>query len=64
MALDLVYKGNIYDEYTIKSLLEDILNVIHLVLESDDMIISELTFPGENDYDDFNAEFEKYYNSE
>jgi hypothetical protein len=64
MAMDLVYKSNIYNEYTIKSLLEEFSNVIHLVLENEDMMISELTFPLEDDYDGFEAEFGKYYQDE
>jgi amino acid adenylation domain-containing protein len=63
MTLELVYKSNIYDEYTIESLLEDFLNVIHLVLENNDMTISELTSLSleENDHGDFDVEFEEYY---
>ncbi len=63
MSISLVYKANLYDEYTIKSLLEGIINVIHLVLENADMTINQLIPLDEDEYDHSGAEFEKYYES-
>jgi tyrocidine synthetase-3 len=64
MALDLVYKSNVYDEYTIKSLLEDFSNVIHLVSGSEDMTIEELASLDGDIYDDFEVQFVEYCQSE
>jgi hypothetical protein len=61
MALNVVYKANIYDAYSIKNLLDDFLDMIRLVLEQEDMTISQLTSRAENDHDDLDTEFEKYY---
>jgi tyrocidine synthetase-3 len=63
MTLELVYKANLYDELSIKRVLEDFLDVIRLVMENEDITISKLTPQGEEDYDDFDAEFEKYYDA-
>ncbi len=61
MALNVVYKANLYDAYSINSLLGDYLDLIRLVLEQEDMTISQLTSRPEDDYDDLDAEFVKYY---
>jgi amino acid adenylation domain-containing protein len=63
MTLNVVYKSNIYDEYSIKKLLEELLKVIRGCLQNENITISELVIPGEEEYDDFDAEFEKYYNN-
>lgn len=64
MALGLVYKSNIYDQYTMQSLLESMLKVIQLVLKNEDITISGLILPGEEDYDGLDTEYEKYDNAQ
>jgi amino acid adenylation domain-containing protein len=61
MALNVVYKANIYDAYSIKSVLDDFLDMIRLVLEQEDRTISQLTSRARDDHDDLDTEFEKYY---
>jgi tyrocidine synthetase-3 len=60
MTVNLVYKSNIYKEYLIKCLLDDLLTITRLSLENEGMKISKLTPQDEVDYN-FEGEFEKYY---
>ncbi|MGD2084798.1 MAG: amino acid adenylation domain-containing protein [Candidatus Aminicenantes bacterium] len=52
MTLNVVYKGNLYSDYSIKCLLEDFSSAIRLVVENEDITISELTLSGEDGYDE------------
>jgi hypothetical protein len=56
-----VYKANLYDAYSIKGVLDDFLDMIRLVLEQEDMTISQLTSRAVDDHDGLDTEFEKYY---
>jgi hypothetical protein len=60
----LVYKSNIYKEYSIQNLLDNFLSVIHCVLENNEIKLSEIASPTVVDADDFDMEFEKYYEGE
>ncbi|MFC2146035.1 amino acid adenylation domain-containing protein [Acidobacteriota bacterium] len=67
MALNLVYKGNIYDENSIKYLLDSFSITIQSVLENENMSLSQLssgTVPDEPDENDLDAKFEQYYDDD
>jgi acyl carrier protein len=67
MVLNSVYKSNIYDLDTIKSVLRGVLDVIHRVLENEHIKLSQLTLPGEvyeESYDDFDMKLENMYKNE
>ena len=59
--MNLVYKANLYDEHTIAALLDDLLHIIRAVLENEKIELTGLASPVDEDTDDFDEEFEKYY---
>ncbi|UCH93959.1 MAG: amino acid adenylation domain-containing protein [Candidatus Aminicenantes bacterium] len=64
MTLYSIYKGNIYDEDSIKSLIDGLVHVIDLVLENENIVISELIPSSEEEDDGLEEEFDKYYDEE
>jgi acyl carrier protein/NRPS condensation-like uncharacterized protein len=63
MKLNLVYKGNIYDENSIKYFLDSLFVTIQSILENENMSLSQLSsaaVPDEPDENDLDAEFEQY----
>ena len=63
LDLTMVYKGNIYDRYSIKSLLDEFLEAIPIALADKETTIARLTY-NDDDEDDFNEELEEYYDSQ
>jgi len=60
MTVTLVYKGNLYDDGTIESLLAGFSDMVEAVLQESDVPISELTVCGTQDYGDQDLHFEDY----
>jgi amino acid adenylation domain-containing protein len=58
--MNLVYKANLYDEYTIRAVLDNFLHIVHSVLDNEEIKLSEIDSLGGVDTDDFDKDFEIY----